>query len=90
MESIAFHFFARRNPRNDHLWLPDVTTTCLDATSSTSPNREREASHHVHVFDRDGKAFTANITNVATERDFNRVDIGGFVRMRPRPTSING
>ncbi len=31
----------------------------------------------MHVFDRDGKTFTANITNVATERDFNRVDIEG-------------
>src|SRR5689334_24429157 len=39
--------------------------------------RARGSSHHVHVFDRDGKAFTANISNVATERDFNRVDIEG-------------
>ncbi|OCK56763.1 DUF4238 domain-containing protein [Bradyrhizobium sp. LMTR 3] len=39
--------------------------------------RGRGASHHVYVADRDGKAFTANIINVATEKDFNRIDVEG-------------
>jgi len=39
--------------------------------------RKRGKSHYVHVFDRDGKTFTANIINVATERDFNRVEVEG-------------
>jgi hypothetical protein len=39
--------------------------------------RKRGKSHHVHVFDRDGKTFTANIINVATEKDFNRIEVEG-------------
>jgi hypothetical protein len=39
--------------------------------------RKRGASYHVHVFDRSGKHFTANIINVATEKDFNRIEVEG-------------
>jgi hypothetical protein len=39
--------------------------------------RGRGASHHVYVSDRTGKAFTANIINVATEKDFNRIEVEG-------------
>jgi hypothetical protein len=39
--------------------------------------RKRGTAHHVHVFDRSGKTFTSNIINVATERDFNRVEVEG-------------
>lgn len=39
--------------------------------------RKRGVVHHVHVFDRSGKTFTSNIINVATERDFNRIEVEG-------------
>jgi hypothetical protein len=39
--------------------------------------RKHGTSHHVYVFDRDGKTFTANIINVATEKDFNRIEVDG-------------
>jgi hypothetical protein len=39
--------------------------------------QKRGRAHHVHVFDRNGKTFTTNIINVATERDFNRVEVEG-------------
>jgi hypothetical protein len=39
--------------------------------------RKRGKSHHVVVFDRDGKTFTSNIINIAVKHDFNRVEIEG-------------
>ena len=39
--------------------------------------RKRGKSHHVVVFDRDGKKFTTNIANIAVEHDFNRVEVEG-------------
>jgi hypothetical protein len=42
-----------------------------------SQPRKRGKSHHVTVFDRDGRRFTSNILNIAVEHDFNRVEIEG-------------
>jgi len=42
-----------------------------------SKPRKRGKSHHVHVYDRSGKTFNANIINIATKKDFNRVEIEG-------------
>jgi len=42
--------------------------------------RKKGKAHHVYVFDRDGKTFTTNIINIATERDFNRVEVEGHPR----------
>ncbi|HRF09255.1 MAG TPA: DUF4238 domain-containing protein [Xanthobacteraceae bacterium] len=42
-----------------------------------SQPRKGGRTHQVHVYDRSGKAFTANIANIAVERDFNRVEVPG-------------
>src|SRR4051812_2922984 len=39
--------------------------------------RRRGKSHHILVFDRNGKTFTTNIINVAAEKDFHRIDVEG-------------
>ena len=42
-----------------------------------SKPRKRGKTHHVVVFDRQGKRFTSNILNIAVKHDFNRVEIEG-------------
>ncbi len=42
-----------------------------------SQPRNRGKTHHVVVFDRDGRRFTSNILNIAVKHDFNRVEIEG-------------
>jgi Protein of unknown function (DUF4238) len=42
-----------------------------------SKPRERGKWHYVHVYDRSGETFKANIINIATQKDFNRVEIEG-------------
>jgi hypothetical protein len=39
--------------------------------------RKRGKTHHVVVFDRDGKTFTSNVLNIAVKHDFNRIEIEG-------------
>jgi hypothetical protein len=43
-----------------------------------SKSRKQGKSHQVHVYDRSGKTFIANITKIAAEKDFNRVEVDGY------------